>query len=213
MCFWVSCVEAKQHKFEMTIDEVTIQVAPKLKYKVFAFNGQVPAPLIHVTQGDDVEVLVTNNTSTPHIIHWHGVYQTNNWKNDGVPGVTQKSIEAGDSFTYQWKAEKTGSLWYHCHTNVNANINNPVAFHPIAGIWDKVYINGNPRNTLYGIQTYNIPVATADTFDLVSPADHPTNNAIVDHAMSAAMRGAITVLMNMPDADPKLGKGENILIR
>ena len=96
---------------------------------------------------------------------------------------------------------------------VNANINNPVAFHPIAGIWDKVYINGNPKNVLHGIQTYNIAVATADTFDLVSPADHPTNNAIVDHTMSAAMRGAITVLMNMPDADPKLGKGDNILIR
>ncbi len=96
---------------------------------------------------------------------------------------------------------------------VNANINNPVAFHPIAGIWDRVYINGNPKNSLQGIQTYNVAVATADTFDLVSPADHPTNNAIVDHTMSAALRGAITVLMNMPDADPKLGTGNNILVR
>ncbi len=96
---------------------------------------------------------------------------------------------------------------------VNANINNPVAFHPIAGIWDKVYIGGNPKNILDGIQTYNVAVAEADTFDLVSPADHPTNNAIVDHTMSAALRGAITVLMNMPDADPKLGKGDNILVR
>lgn len=96
---------------------------------------------------------------------------------------------------------------------VNANINNPVAFHPIAGIWDRVYLGGNPKNTLYGIQTHNVAVASADTFDLVSPADHPTNNAIVDHTMGAALRGAITVLMNMPDADPKLGKGKNILIR
>lgn len=96
---------------------------------------------------------------------------------------------------------------------VNANINNPVAFHPIASIWDRVYINGNPNNVLEGVQTYNVAVATADTFDLVSPVDHPTNNAIVDHTMSAALRGAITVLMNMPDADPALGRGNNILIR
>jgi nitrite reductase (NO-forming) len=89
---------------------------------------------------------------------------------------------------------------------VNANINMPVAFHPIAGIWDRVYINGNPKNTLYGIQTYNVAVAEGDTFDIVSPADHPTNNAIVDHTMGAALRGAITVLMNKPDADPKAGK-------
>jgi nitrite reductase (NO-forming) len=96
---------------------------------------------------------------------------------------------------------------------VNANINMPVAFHPIAGIWDRVYVSGNPKNVLYGVQTYNVAVAEADTFDIVSPADHPTNNAIVDHTMSAALRGAITVLMNKPDADPKAGKGDNILIR
>ena len=96
---------------------------------------------------------------------------------------------------------------------VNANINMPVALHPIAGIWDKVYPNGNPKNVMYGMQTYNVAVAEASTFDIVSPADHPTNNAIVDHTMSAALRGAITVLMNTPDADPKMGKGSNILPR
>lgn len=96
---------------------------------------------------------------------------------------------------------------------VNANINMPVAFHPIAGIWDRVYVNGNPRNVLYDVQTYGVPVAAASTFDLVSPRDHETNNAIVDHTMSAAMRGAITVLMNKNDADPNAGRGDNILIR
>lgn len=96
---------------------------------------------------------------------------------------------------------------------VNASINNPVALHPIAGIWDRVYIGGNPKNTLYGIQTYNVAVAEGDTFDIVSPADKPTNIAIVDHAMGAALRGAITVLMNKPDADPKAGRGEMILIK
>lgn len=89
---------------------------------------------------------------------------------------------------------------------VNANINMPVALHPIAGIWERVYINGNPKNTLYGIQTYNVAVAEADTFDIVSPSERATNNAIVDHTMGAALRGAITVLMNKPDADPAAGK-------
>ncbi len=96
---------------------------------------------------------------------------------------------------------------------VNANINMPVALHPIAGIWDRVYINGNPDNVLYDIATYNVAVSEAVSVDIVSPADRPTNNAIVDHTMSAAMRGAITVLMNKPDADPTLGRGEKILLR
>lgn len=94
---------------------------------------------------------------------------------------------------------------------VNANINMPVALHPIAGIWDRVYQNGSPKNILYDMQTYGVPVAGASVFDIVSPADKATNVAIVDHTMSAALRGAITVLMNRPDADPTLGKGDNIL--
>ncbi len=134
LCFWLNSVQAAQHKFEMSIDEVTIKVAPKLDYKVFAFNGQVPGPLIHVQEGDDVEVLLTNNTSTPHTIHWHGLYQTNNWRNDGVPGITQTAIEAGESFTYKWKAEKTGSLWYHCHSNVNEHVG-------IRGMWGAIVVD------------------------------------------------------------------------
>ncbi|MDH5324348.1 MAG: multicopper oxidase domain-containing protein [Gammaproteobacteria bacterium] len=96
---------------------------------------------------------------------------------------------------------------------VNANINEPVALHPIAGIWDRVYINGNPDNVLKDMATYNVAVSEAGIFDIVSPKDKATNNAIVDHAMKAALRGAITVLMNKPDADPKAGKGDNLIIR
>jgi len=96
---------------------------------------------------------------------------------------------------------------------VNANINEPVALHPIAGIWDRVYINGNPKNTLEDVATYGVAVSEAVTVDIVSPKGKTTANAIVDHTMRAALRGAITVLINSPDADPKAGKGTNILPR
>ncbi len=132
--FCVTVVYGKERVFDMTIEEVTVDVAPGLKYQVFAFNGQVPGPLIHVQEGDDVVVHVTNNTSLPHTIHWHGIYQTNNWRNDGVPGITQEGIEPGDSFTYKWKAEKTGTLWYHCHVNVNEHVG-------IRGMWGPIVID------------------------------------------------------------------------
>ena len=96
---------------------------------------------------------------------------------------------------------------------VNANINEPVAFHPIAGIWDRVYVNGNPENVLEDMATYNVAVSEAGIFDIVSPSHKATNNAIVDHTMKAALRGAITVLMNKPDADPKAGKNGNYIVR
>ncbi|TLS78445.1 nitrite reductase [Mariprofundus erugo] len=96
---------------------------------------------------------------------------------------------------------------------VNANINMPIAAHPIAGIWDRVYANGSPKNVLYDMQTYGLPVASAAAMDIVSPSGKATANAIVDHTMSAALRGAITVLINSKDAPDDAGKGDNILPR
>lgn len=97
---------------------------------------------------------------------------------------------------------------------VNANVNLPVALHPIASIWDRVYVNGNPKNTLHGIQTYNVAVAEASTFDLVTPKDKDVAGiAIVDHSMNAALRGAISVLVSKKDADPNKGKGEMIILK
>ena len=113
---------AEARHFDMTIEEVTIDVAPGLKYKVWAYNGQVPGPLLRVKEGDDVEVTVTNNTTLSHTIHWHGMYQTNSWRSDGVPNVTQKAVEPGESFTYRFVADKVGTLWYHCHVNVPEHV-------------------------------------------------------------------------------------------
>lgn len=115
-------VHAEARHFEMTIEELDLQVAPGFTAKVWAFNGQVPGPLIHIAEGDDVEVVVQNNTTMSHTIHWHGMYQTNSWQSDGVPDITQKAIEPGESYTYRFVADKTGSLWYHCHVNVAEHI-------------------------------------------------------------------------------------------
>ena len=96
---------------------------------------------------------------------------------------------------------------------VNAMINESAAFHPIAGIWDRVYDNGNPKNVAYGLQTVEVPPAHGVVLDLISPADRPTNNALVDHRMKHAHAGGITVLMNHKDADPKKGHGNQLIVR
>lgn len=133
---------AAEREFELAIEERIIDVAPGLRYQTFAFNGQVPGPLIHVQEGDDVTVHVTNNTSLTHTIHWHGIYQrNNNWRNDGVPGVTQKAIEPGETFTYRWKADKVGSLWYHCHVNVAEHVG-------LRGMWGPLVVEPKKKSKL-----------------------------------------------------------------
>lgn len=141
---------AEFRKFAMTIEEVEIEVAPGFKSKVWAYNGQVPAPLIHVREGDDVEVTLVNNTTLSHTIHWHGVYQTGTWQSDGVPDVTQKAIEPGDSYVYRFKAEKVGSLWYHCHVNVPEHVG-------LRGMWGPLIVD--PKE--------DIPIAKEVTKDAI----------------------------------------------
>lgn len=132
-----SIAQAQLRHFDMSVEEVTLNVAPGLKYNVWAYNGQVPGPLLHVQEGDTVEVTLTNNTTLSHTIHWHGMYQTNTWKSDGVPDITQKAIEPGDSYTYRFVANKTGTLWYHCHVNVPEHVG-------LRGMWGPIIID--PKN-------------------------------------------------------------------
>ncbi len=151
-CMMLSTVSAwaKHYEFNMSIDERTIQVAPDLKYKVFAFDGQVPGPLIHVREGDDVTVHVTNNTTLPHTIHWHGFYQTDNWQNDGVPGISQPGpgIKPGTTYTYHWVAEKPGTMWYHCHVNANEHTG-------IRGMWGPIVVDPKHPTALEKKTTMN----------------------------------------------------------
>ena len=96
---------------------------------------------------------------------------------------------------------------------VNANVNESAALHPIAGIWDRVWDNGNPKNVRHGMQTVEVPPAHGAVFDLVAPEDRPTNNAIVDHRMRHALNGAVSLIMFHADADPDLGRGDKLIPR
>ena len=80
-------------------------------------NGRIPGPTLIVTEGQLVKVNVINRLASESIsIHWHGMHQRNsNWM-DGVEHVTQCGIPPGASFTYIFKADPSGTHWYHSHS-------------------------------------------------------------------------------------------------
>lgn len=94
---------------------------------------------------------------------------------------------------------------------VNAGPNEFSSFHPIAGIWDAVYASGNPKNKKVGLQSLVVGPGDGATLDLISPV--PGANVIVDHVMPHAHAGAMAVIMFSDDADPAMGRGDNILVR
>ncbi len=132
---------AELRQFEMTIEEVEIQVAPDLTVNAWAYNGQVPGPLLQVNEGDEVELTVHNLTTLNHTIHWHGIYQSQTWRSDGVPDVTQLGVEPGESFTYRFVADRVGSLWYHCHVNVSEHVD-------LRGMWGPLVVRPNNPSEL-----------------------------------------------------------------
>ena len=57
--------------------------------------------------------MLKNSLSEPTTIHWHGVDVPNAM--DGVPDVTQKPVQPGETFTYEFEARPAGTRWYHTH--------------------------------------------------------------------------------------------------
>ncbi|MBI5179200.1 MAG: multicopper oxidase domain-containing protein [Nitrospinae bacterium] len=95
----------------------------------------------------------------------------------------------------------------------NAGPNDFSAFHPIAGIWDAVYLSGNPKNVQHGVQTFVVGPGDASTFDLISPVEG--GNAIVTHTMRGALTGGIAVIVfknKLTAAEEKLGKSGNLIV-
>ena len=82
-------------------------------FVMYAFNGQVPGPLIRVPQGATITVRFRNRIELPSTVHWHGLRLENQF--DGVPGLTQAEVAAGGSFTYRVHFPDAGVYWYHPH--------------------------------------------------------------------------------------------------
>ncbi|NUQ76845.1 MAG: multicopper oxidase family protein [Polyangiaceae bacterium] len=81
--------------------------------EVWAYNGQVPGPVIRVRQGDRLRVTFTNRLSQPTTVHWHGVRVPNAM--DGVPNVTQPAVPPGGTFVYEFVLKDAGTFWFHPH--------------------------------------------------------------------------------------------------
>lgn len=99
--------------FELTAEIVEWETEPGKFVEAWTYNGTVPGPWIKVNTGDLVRVELQNDLPMGTDIHWHGVQTPNEM--DGVAPITQDLIEAGESFTYEFVAQKSATGMYHAH--------------------------------------------------------------------------------------------------
>jgi FtsP/CotA-like multicopper oxidase with cupredoxin domain len=106
--------------FDIRCQEVLWDTGGGTAFPALTYNGRVPGPIIRINEGDDVRLIVNNETSQPTSIHWHGVLVPNNM--DGVPFITQDPIMPGETFAYEFRARNPGTHMYHSHINATEQV-------------------------------------------------------------------------------------------
>ena len=100
-------------------DRIDLRIEPVRKrladaeLRMLGYNGSIPGPTLHVDEGSEITVQVTNQGDVEATVHWHGLRLENRF--DGVPHETQAPIPIGGTFTYTVQFPDAGFYWYHPH--------------------------------------------------------------------------------------------------
>jgi nitrite reductase (NO-forming) len=117
-------------KVNMVMKDKTVEIAPGVKYKVWAFDGDstAPGPIVHVREGQTVEFTLTNGGSIPHSMDFHAARI--------APDKAFKDVMPGESFTFRFQADDPGVFMYHCGTK-------PVLAHIANGMYGAIIVRPN----------------------------------------------------------------------
>jgi len=99
--------------FHLTAEPVTHEFATGLVAECWGYNGRVHGPTIEAVEGDKVRIYVTNKLPEATTVHWHAIFLPNGM--DGVGGLTQKAIQPGETFMYEFPLIQHGTFMYHSH--------------------------------------------------------------------------------------------------
>ncbi len=113
-------------KVHMVLKDVTIEIAPGIKYQAWGFEGGAPGPVVHARQGQTVEMTLTNDGAIPHSIDFHAARV--------APNEDFVDVMPGKSFTFSFKADDPGVFMYHCGTK-------PVLMHIANGMYGAIVVD------------------------------------------------------------------------
>jgi CopA family copper-resistance protein len=100
-------------RFDLVIDWLPVNFTGR-RVRATAVNGSVPGPILKWREGDTITLAVHNRLPAPTSIHWHGIRSPAGM--DGVPGLSFRGIEPGQTFLYHIPVKQSGTYWYHSHS-------------------------------------------------------------------------------------------------
>ncbi|MGI5442857.1 multicopper oxidase domain-containing protein [Streptomyces shenzhenensis] len=114
------------HKRTFTVKEVTREVAPGVRQKLWTFGGTAPGPVLRGRVGDTFEITLVNDGSIGHSVDFHAGAL--------APNGPMRTIKPGESLTYRFTATRSGVWMYHCSTM-------PMSLHIANGMFGAVIID------------------------------------------------------------------------
>jgi nitrite reductase (NO-forming) len=111
---------------KMVLKDVTVEIAPGIKYNAWGFEGGVPGPVVHVRQGQTVRMTLVNGGAIPHSIDFHAARI--------APNLAFRDVAPGESFTFEFVANDPGVFMYHCGTK-------PVLAHIANGMYGAIVVD------------------------------------------------------------------------
>ena len=126
----------KGTEFDLVIAESPVNFTGKPGVAT-TINGSLPAPTLRWREGDTVTIRVTNKLREATSIHWHGIILP--YQMDGVPGISFNGIAPGETFTYRFKVQQSGSYWYHSHSG----------FQELTGMYGAIIIDPAGAETIH----------------------------------------------------------------
>ena len=121
------------HEETWTMTEEEVEVAPGVRQTRWLFNGQAPGPTLRGTVGDTFRITIKNEGSMGHSVDFHA--------GEVSPNNTMKTIQPGESLTYEFVAHRAGAWMYHCSTM-------PMSLHIANGMAGAVIIDPKGEDAL-----------------------------------------------------------------
>jgi nitrite reductase (NO-forming) len=106
--------------------DTTVEIASGVQYQAWTFGGTVPGPILHVRQGQTVNVTFVNNGSMQHSIDFHAAQV--------APDIAYRSINPGQKLDFSFVAAVPGAFIYHCGTP-------PVLQHMANGMYGAIVVD------------------------------------------------------------------------
>lgn len=124
LCFNLTSLFAADRLYHIEVQDIVanftgVQVKHALAIKQILpiqKEASIPAPTLRFKVGETAIIKVSNSSSEPTTLHWHGLLLP--WKMDGPAFSNNLPIMPGETKIFKFLIRQSGTYWYHSHTEL-----------------------------------------------------------------------------------------------